>query len=46
MRIHMSRLTAGLSSPQYPRVREWLARVVAQADYVRLLDVPGTGAAT
>ena len=36
----------GLELGAYPRVREWLSRVAAQADYVRLLDVPGTGAAT
>jgi len=36
----------GLELGAYPMVREWLSRVAAQADYVRLLDVPGTGAAT
>ena len=30
----------GLELGGYPRVREWLARVARQADYVRLLDSP------
>ena len=35
----------GLELGAYPRVREWLARVAAQADHVKLLDVPGKGVA-
>jgi glutathione S-transferase len=31
----------GLELGAYPRVRDWLARVAAQPDYVRLPDVPG-----
>jgi glutathione S-transferase len=30
----------GLELDAYPRVREWLERVAAQPDHVRLLDVP------
>jgi glutathione S-transferase len=30
----------GLELGAYPKVREWLARVAAQPDYVKLLDVP------
>jgi glutathione S-transferase len=33
----------GLELQAYPRVREWLARVAAQDDYVKLLDVPTGG---
>jgi glutathione S-transferase len=35
----------GLELDAYPKVREWLARVAAQPNYVRLLAVPNTAAA-
>jgi glutathione S-transferase len=36
----------GLELGTYPKVREWLARVAAQPDYVKLLDVPNKAIAS
>ena len=35
----------GLELTAYPKVREWLARVAAQPNYVQLLTVPNKAAA-